>query len=170
MARIYRNHKNYSVADCIKVLKPSPHRVSPKCEIFGVCGGCQYQHAAYEQQLLMKRNQVKECFAKISNIDLEVQPVIGSPKTYGYRSKLTPHYDRPKDGVPSKLGFLKHASRRVLIDVSSCPIATDGINNRLPRSRASLFKLKKKNEGGHFYCGKRLKELSKTPTNSSPKK
>ena len=34
-----------------------------------------------------------------------------------------------------------------MIDVSSCPIATDGINNRLPRSRASLFKLKKKRGG-----------------------
>ena len=35
---IYRNNKNYSSADCISVLQPSPHRVSPRCPLFGECG------------------------------------------------------------------------------------------------------------------------------------
>ena len=43
--RIYRNHKNYSDADCMEILIPSSDRVEAKCELFGTCGGCQYQMA-----------------------------------------------------------------------------------------------------------------------------
>ena len=42
--RIFRNHKNYSSADCIEILEQSASRTNPVCEIFGECGGCQYQH------------------------------------------------------------------------------------------------------------------------------
>ena len=49
-ARIYRNHKNYSDADCLEVLEPSPQRVTPRCDLFGVCGGCQYQAVNYQTQ------------------------------------------------------------------------------------------------------------------------
>ena len=50
-ARIYRNHKNYSSADCISVVKASSNRVEPSCDLFGECGGCQYQHMEYAAQL-----------------------------------------------------------------------------------------------------------------------
>jgi tRNA/tmRNA/rRNA uracil-C5-methylase (TrmA/RlmC/RlmD family) len=60
LARIYRNHKNYSEADCIDILSPSPDRVIPKCDLFGTCGGCQYQSVSYEKQLEWKNAQVKE--------------------------------------------------------------------------------------------------------------
>src|SRR5688572_12558493 len=47
--RVYRNHKNFSEADLLEVLLPSPHRVDPKCPLFGRCGGCQYQHLTYAE-------------------------------------------------------------------------------------------------------------------------
>ena len=46
-ARIFRNHKSYSDADCIEVLEKSPDRVDPHCSLFGTCGGCQYQSVKY---------------------------------------------------------------------------------------------------------------------------
>ena len=58
-ARIFRNQKNYSEADLIEVLVPSPHRVEPRCSLFGLCGGCQYQHLVYLEQLVWKRQQVE---------------------------------------------------------------------------------------------------------------
>ncbi len=58
--RVYRNHKNYSEADLLAVLTPSPHRIDPRCPLFGRCGGCQYQHLAYAEQLKWKRQQVEE--------------------------------------------------------------------------------------------------------------
>ena len=58
--RVYRNHKNYSEADLLEVLTPSPHRQEPRCALFGRCGGCQYQHLAYPEQLKWKQQQVTE--------------------------------------------------------------------------------------------------------------
>jgi 23S rRNA (uracil1939-C5)-methyltransferase/tRNA (uracil-5-)-methyltransferase len=43
ICRIYHNHLSYSEADLVRVLEPSPERVSPLCKYFGNCGGCQYQ-------------------------------------------------------------------------------------------------------------------------------
>ena len=63
--------------------------------------------ADYSKQLEWKRNQVSDCFQRIGGLELTVLPTIPSPKIYGYRSKLTPHYQKTKDGIEPKLGFLK---------------------------------------------------------------
>jgi tRNA/tmRNA/rRNA uracil-C5-methylase (TrmA/RlmC/RlmD family) len=147
-ARIYRNHKNYSDADCMEILEPSDDRVEAECELFGVCGGCQYQAVRYEIQLEWKRKQVKDSFDRIGGIDVEVEPVEPSPKTYGYRSKLTPHYERARSSEKRKVGFLRHGSRKVLIDVPQCPIATDGINEALPAAREEVHLMQGKKKGG----------------------
>ena len=106
-ARIYRNNIIFSSADCISVLQPSPHRVSPRCPLFGECGGCQYQHLDYKSQLEWKHSQVKDSFARIAGIEFKVNATISSPKQYGYRSKLTPHFEKPNPSNPFKIGFLK---------------------------------------------------------------
>ena len=72
-ARIFRNHKNYSDADCIDVLTPSADRVEARCELFGICGGCQYQAVRYETQLEWKRKQVKDSFDRIGGIKIDVE-------------------------------------------------------------------------------------------------
>ena len=147
-ARIFRNHKNYSEADCLEIIESSPDRVEPKCELFGVCGGCQYQSLHYQKQLDWKQKQVEECFAKIGGLSVDVQPTVSSPKQYGYRSKLTPHYEKMKVGLEPKLGFLKQGSRRMIVDVKSCSIATESINESLPESREELFNDRTKRKKG----------------------
>lgn len=95
-ACVYRNHKNFSEADLVAVLTPSLHRVSPGCPLFGRCGGCQYQHLAYAEQLLWKQRQVAELLQHMAGIEFAVSPVIASPREYGYRSKITPHFAAPR--------------------------------------------------------------------------
>lgn len=91
-ARIFRNHKNFSEADLVAVLTPSPYRVAPRCPLYGRCGGCQYQHLAYAEQLAWKRRQVAELLEHMAEVAFPVAPVIGSPREFGYRSKITPHF------------------------------------------------------------------------------
>lgn len=134
-ARIFRNHKNHSEADLVEVLNPSPHRVEPRCELFGICGGCQYQNYAYEQQLEWKREQVTELLAHMAQIETEVLPVIPSPRQWAYRSKITPHFQKPKQGRIEAIGFLQAGLRSKLVDVKQCPIASDAINRALPGLR-----------------------------------
>ena len=134
--RIFRNHKNYSEADLIDILEPSPERVAPQCALFGKCGGCQYQHLNYAAQLEWKHNQVVELMQKLAGIEAPVAPTHPSPETYGYRSKLTPHFEKPRE-TAFPIGFLQYG-RRSIIDVPECPIATPAINAALPEERARV--------------------------------
>ena len=154
-ARVYRNHKNFSEADLIEVVTASPRRVDPRCPLFGTCGGCQYQHLAYAEQLKWKRQQVEEVLKYMAGVEFPVSPVIASPREFAYRSKITPHFKvggysggpdsrraaNGGDAVPptnpaQPIGFLKQSSRFELIDVPQCPIATPEINAKLPEVRA----------------------------------
>ena len=146
VGRIHRNHKNYSEADLVKVLEPSPRRVTPKCPIFGQCGGCQYQNMAYEEQLAWKQKQVAELLKHMARMEHPVQPVIPSPIQYGYRSKITPHFAPPKNGEISEIGFLADSSRYRIVDVPHCDIAMPELNAKLTdvrddvRAHASRYK------------------------------
>lgn len=131
IARVHRNHKNYSEADLIEVLEPSPTRVEPRCPLFGQCGGCQYQNMRYEDQVAWKRQQVTELLRHMAKIEYAVEPVIPSPREYGYRSKITPHFAQPRDGVITEIGFLADSSRYRIIDMAHCDIAMEELNTRL---------------------------------------
>lgn len=154
-ARVYRNHRNYSEADLLEVLTPSPHRIDPRCPLFGTCGGCQYQHLTYDEQLKWKRRQVEELLKYMAGVEFAVNPVIGSPREFGYRSKITPHFKVRHGGsgftsaavgtarqepspprVEAPIGFLRQGTRFDLVDVPECPIATPEINAALPGVRA----------------------------------
>jgi tRNA/tmRNA/rRNA uracil-C5-methylase (TrmA/RlmC/RlmD family) len=146
-ARVFRNHKNYSEADLLSVLRPSPHRIPAPCTVFGRCGGCQYQNFKYDQQLVWKRQQVEELLRYMADIEFPVAPVIGSPREYGYRSKITPHFNAPRrellaaesagatapvlDEKSFPIGFLRQGTRFDIVDVPRCEIATEPINVRL---------------------------------------
>ncbi len=147
-ARIYQNHTSYSQADLIEVINPSPDRTEPVCPLYGSCGGCQYQGATYEVQLKWKRQQVENSLVRLGGVSVPVNPVIPSPKPFGYRSKLTPHYQGGRDGETLTIGFLRQGSRKALVDVAQCPIATEGINEALPAARDELRNRPKKKKGG----------------------
>ena len=91
-ARVFRNSANYSEADLLEVVAPSTDRVEPRCPMFSQCGGCQYQNLSYKKQLEWKQRQVAELLQRMAGIDHPVDPVHPSPVTYGYRSKITPHF------------------------------------------------------------------------------
>ena len=133
--RIFRNEKNCSHADLVEVLRESPDRVDPGCPLFGTCGGCQYQNLRYEKQLEIKTQQVGELLEHMAGLKVPVQPAVASPKIWGYRSKITPHFEKPKDGKVGPIGFQKIGRGRQLVDVPQCPIAMDEINEALPALR-----------------------------------
>lgn len=137
-ARIWRNKSRYSDADLVEVLRPSADRVEPRCSLFGECGGCQYQHYRYEAQLEWKSRQIEQLLQKMAGLDAKVQPCIGNQEhTYGYRSKLTPHFNRPPHLPDTPIGFQRAASRSI-IDVEACPIALPQINESLEQERLRL--------------------------------
>ena len=147
-ARVFRNHKNYSDADLVDVIEPSPDRVAPACELFGKCGGCQYQHLSYATQLAWKQRQVAELLQRMAKLDAAVEPVIPSPIPMAYRSKITPHFHKPKDGTVAEIGFLRVGTRNSLIDVPRCPIAMPQLNEQLTLERAEITSGKRHYKNG----------------------
>lgn len=139
-ARIFRNRASFSEANLVEVIEPSPDRVKPQCSLFGVCGGCQYQQLSYPAQLEWKQAQVRETLERIGGIGHPVLEPIGSPREYGYRSKITPHYHRWEKGGKFPIGFLKLSQRQQIVDVPHCPIATPAINEALPEVRLKIRK------------------------------
>jgi len=137
-ARVYRNDKNCSMADLVEVLEPSPQRVEPQCPVFGYCGGCQYQHLDYAAQLEWKTAQVADLLRLQAGLQLPVLPAIPSPVTYGYRSKITPHFHKPREAKMGNIGFLRAGSRSEVCDIKQCPIAMDELNAALPLVRRSV--------------------------------
>jgi 23S rRNA (uracil1939-C5)-methyltransferase/tRNA (uracil-5-)-methyltransferase len=130
-AKVWRNETNCTHADLVEILEPSPDRIEPHCPHFTTCGGCQYQHLPYEKQLEWKTRQVRELLWHMVGIAAEVKATIPSPKQWGYRSKITPHFQRPKPGEDFPIGFLEFNRRTRLVDVYNCPIAMDEINEVL---------------------------------------
>jgi len=87
--RIVSKKKGYAEAVPIYIHSTSHARVSPFCEHFGVCGGCQWQHVSYTEQLAAKERLVLEKLVHIGHLqDPHVAPIVGARLTEYYRNKL----------------------------------------------------------------------------------
>ena len=83
-----KKHK-YCEARVLRFIEYSNVRAIPKCEYFGICGGCKWQNLPYEEQLKAKQKQVFDQLTRIGKIDLpEFLPILGSVKQFEYRNKL----------------------------------------------------------------------------------
>ena len=137
-ARIWKNEASCSHADLVEVLTPSPVRQKPRCPLFTTCGGCQYQHLDYREQLRWKRRQVGELLQRMAAIDHPVAEPVPSPMPWHYRSKITPHFQKPRPDQELNIGFLATGSRRRIVDVPHCPIAMSELNEALPVERKRI--------------------------------
>jgi 23S rRNA (uracil1939-C5)-methyltransferase len=85
-------HKRWGRAELLKVLEESDRRISPRCRHFGVCGGCNYQHTSYQQQLEFKRSILREQLERLGGIEAPpVAPTIASPDPWNYRNRMRFH-------------------------------------------------------------------------------
>ena len=87
--QVTRKKKSFLEGRIINIKKPSPERLEPFCEHFGVCGGCRWQPLPYDIQLNAKQRQVYDQLTRIGHLQVpEFSPIIGSEKTILYRNKL----------------------------------------------------------------------------------
>lgn len=87
--QIVRKRKNYMEGRIVSVVSPSPRRLEPFCEHFGLCGGCRWQPLPYCMQLEAKQKQVTDQLVRIGHLHVpEIRPIIPSEKTRYYRNKL----------------------------------------------------------------------------------
>ncbi|AXT20244.1 23S rRNA (uracil(1939)-C(5))-methyltransferase RlmD [Flavobacteriaceae bacterium AU392] len=85
----FKKRKAYYEGKAIAFHTLSEKRIDPKCEHFGTCGGCKWQHMGYEHQLFYKEKEVVNNLQRLGHIELpEITPILGSEKQYFYRNKM----------------------------------------------------------------------------------
>jgi 23S rRNA (uracil1939-C5)-methyltransferase len=93
-ARLLPPLKGTHYAEGAAFISISRDRVRPQCGHFGDCWGCQWQHIAYDAQLLIKFDVVAQQLQKHGRMSDELlgaalQPVIAAPQAWGYNYHAT---------------------------------------------------------------------------------
>ncbi|KUK18790.1 MAG: Deoxyribonuclease/rho motif-related TRAM, partial [Thermodesulfobacterium commune] len=125
--RVVKDLGDYAEAEIVDILEPSPDRRSPLCPYYGVCGGCQFQHATYQAQLSLKQAILFETFVRAGwKEDIPLEGVVPSPKEFFYRNRLRLHVEADA----FKMGFVKRKSHEVL-KIEKCFLAEEVLNKVL---------------------------------------
>lgn len=126
LAASFRRQK----AELLKILKPSIHRVEPKCPYAGTCGGCSWQHIDYKEQLRMKQKIVEDLFE-----GYPIEPICGMQDPWHYRSKMEYTFSESKT-KEKFLGLNQINGRGRVVDLEACYIAPSWMGEVLNRVRA----------------------------------
>ncbi|HBK4599846.1 23S rRNA (uracil(1939)-C(5))-methyltransferase RlmD [Klebsiella michiganensis] len=138
---VVEDKKQYARAQVKRRLNDSPQRQAPRCPHFGICGGCQQQHASIELQQQSKRAALARLMKR------EVDDIIAaSPWGYRRRARLSLNY-QPKS-QQLQMGFRK-ANASEIVDVVQCPVLVPTLGALLPAVRECLSELKSVRQLGH---------------------
>lgn len=139
---IYRKKKNYAEGRVVNIITPSADRVTPFCTHFGTCGGCKWQHMAYDKQIFFKQKHVEDVLERIGKIELPKATAIkGSALTKYYRNKLEYTFSNKawltKEDLDSGASMLQpalgfHVPSRFdkILDVKECFLQED-LSNKI---------------------------------------
>nr|WP_318383824.1 23S rRNA (uracil(1939)-C(5))-methyltransferase RlmD [uncultured Enterobacter sp.] len=138
---VTEDKKQYARGQVKRRLSDSPERVKPACPHFGVCGGCQQQHAS----IALQQRSKSGALARL--IKHSVDDVIaGTPWGYRRRARLSLHY-QPKTQTLD-MGFRK-ANATDIVNVTRCPVLVPRLEALLPPLRECLAGLKGARHLGH---------------------
>jgi 23S rRNA (uracil1939-C5)-methyltransferase len=141
-----KQRKSYYQGKITEFHKYSDIRTNPKCEHFGICGGCKWQHIKYEEQLKFKEVEVKNNLLRIGNLTLpKITPIKGAANNYFYRNKMEYSFSDSRwlslEEIKSKkiikeknaLGFHIPGMWNKVVDINKCWLQVD-ITNTLRNS------------------------------------
>ncbi|GAB4521753.1 MAG: class I SAM-dependent RNA methyltransferase [Anaerolineales bacterium] len=126
--RLTDEKRGYARAELLEVLTPAEGRIPPRCPHFMQCGGCHYQHAAYDLQLRIKTDILRDQLQRLAGIaNPLVHPAVPAPQIWLYRNHAQFH--SAPDG---RLGF-KAALSDTVIPISECALLHPAIAEVWPR-------------------------------------
>jgi tRNA/tmRNA/rRNA uracil-C5-methylase (TrmA/RlmC/RlmD family) len=136
-AEVTEVKKSFARAKLVKVLQSSPERVEAPCPYFGACGGCQYQHISYAEQLRIKHKQISDLFERVGKIPRQVvAPVVPCPQPYGYRNRIMIRSQWNKPEQKLNIGFIRWDGGLVE-DITECKIAEPALSDQIKTVRAN---------------------------------
>ncbi|MBU6468324.1 MAG: 23S rRNA (uracil(1939)-C(5))-methyltransferase RlmD [Betaproteobacteria bacterium] len=120
-ATITKEKNAFDLAQIDTILSASPTRTTPRCPHFGMCGGCNMQHAQADAQVAFKQRILEDNLARIGRVKSEcmLPPIYGPEWGYRHRARLSVRYVEKKGGV--LVGFHEKSSSFVA-DMHECHI------------------------------------------------
>jgi len=127
----YRKKNNYEQAQVGQILKQSFMRVQPKCNNFGVCGGCSMQHLEAVAQVAVKQRVLEDNLERIGKVKPETMlpPIFGQPWGYRQRARLSVRHVLKK--AKTLVGF-REKNGKYVADMRHCEILPPKIARLLP--------------------------------------
>ncbi|MBZ5647896.1 MAG: 23S rRNA (uracil(1939)-C(5))-methyltransferase RlmD [Acidobacteriia bacterium] len=126
-AHLTEQRPGFARAELDSVVSASPHRIEPRCPYFVRCGGCHYQHAAYEHQLQIKSDILRETLRRTAKIDWTGEIRAHSASPWGYRNRTRM---RLRAAPEFAAGYYRLGTHD-LLPVEQCPISSPLINRAL---------------------------------------
>lgn len=107
--RILKVLKHMAYGRVEELLEPSPARREPDCPHFPACGGCDFRHISYEEELEAKRRRVEDALRRVGGVEIGVEEILGCEAIDGYRNKA--QFPVSADG---RAGFFRARSHQVI--------------------------------------------------------
>ena len=115
--QLLKVNKNVAWGKGVKLLEASPLRVESDCPHSAKCGGCQYRHMDYTEELYAKKCRVSDALRRLGGVDVELPDTLGADDPLRYRNKVQfPVAPGKQDAL---IGFYRPRSHDV-IDVEDC--------------------------------------------------
>ncbi len=136
----YRKKSNWEAARMTALYKESSERVKPRCEYFGICGGCSMQHLDARAQVAMKQRILEDNLKHIGKVRAEtmLRPVHGPTWGYRYRARISVRNVPKKGGV--LVGFHERKSIYVT-DMKTCEVLPPHVSAMLVPLRELIASL-----------------------------
>ncbi|MGU3415195.1 23S rRNA (uracil(1939)-C(5))-methyltransferase RlmD [Enterobacteriaceae bacterium C23F] len=139
--RITEDKKQYARGQVKRRLNDSTEREKPRCPHFGVCGGCQQQHAS----VALQERSKQAALARLMKRDVN-EVLSADPWGYRRRARLSLNY-QPKT-QQLQMGFRKAGSNDI-VNVTQCPVLVPALEALLPAVRDCLSELAGVRHLGH---------------------
>ncbi|HTZ72817.1 MAG TPA: 23S rRNA (uracil(1939)-C(5))-methyltransferase RlmD [Candidatus Aquilonibacter sp.] len=138
----FETKKKFVRAALERVIAPSAQRIAAPCPYFSVCGGCDYQHIPYEQQLKYKAEILRETLRRLGRVEWAGEIVTRGSPAYGYRNRAQWKIRaRDKDAAGSKraydIGYFR-ANSTAMCAVDRCPIVSPLLERSLRTLQVAL--------------------------------
>lgn len=108
--------KNAAFGKIAALTEPSPARRQPDCPYYGRCGGCDFRHMSYEEELWAKRARVQDALTRIGGAEVTVEEILGAEQPLHYRNKSIYPIS-----LAGEVGFYRARSHQV-VHVEHCLI------------------------------------------------
>lgn len=137
---LYKQRKAWDEGKVLSVVHPSQDRVIPRCDYFGVCGGCSLQHLNQAAQLKHKEQVLLEQLLHFGQVVPEgvLEPLKSDSWGYRHKARLSVRFVKKKNKI--LVGFKEKRSHFVL-EMDSCEILHPKIGNILPDLKVVLSTL-----------------------------